>query len=79
MEARRAAALHWRRATPAEVIEESNRVGRDPARYAAFLRRAASRGLALGRSYWPDARPRATPRPTHDGLAACLLAVSFFF
>ena len=65
-------------ATPAEVIDEINRVRRDPAAYAAFLRSHVAPRYRLDGSYWPR-EAGARPHRTHDGLAACLLAVSFFF
>ena len=64
-------------ATPAEVIDEINRVRRDPAAYAAFLRSHVAPRYRLDGSYWPR-EAGARPHRTHDGLAACLLAVSFF-
>ena len=64
-------------ATPSEVIDEINRVRRDPAAYAAFLRSHVAPRYRLDGSYWPR-EAGARPHRTHDGLAACLLAVSFF-
>ena len=61
--------------TPSEVIDEINRV-MDPAAYAAFS--VAAPRYRLDETRWPR-EAGARPHRTHDGLAACLLAVSFFF
>ena len=66
-------------ATPAEVIDEINRVRRDPAAYAAFLRSHVAPRYRLDGSYWPReaARAAAPDARRAGGLFAC--CVLFFF
>ena len=62
-------------ATPAEVVEEINRVRRDPAAYAAFLRATIAPRYRLDGSYWPR-EASARPHRTHEGLPACEGAIA---